>query len=391
MEKRFRIIYPDNGAQFMEAALSPYMPFLVAPGEDPSVLINRGVHRPRGGGHIENILGQLNTYLKLRPGYINEKRYRQSYKKLNKVEPPLFQDVVDNTDAFMNSWNHDRVDGEPSCYDKLMSGPDLSLSMPSPENMAVFAFTTRLEKRKADPGGFNLDDKRYSPFRDDPQLYKGLANAAAASKDILLLVSEIGDYKMVSFSLDGGETYELAIEKEQKGLTQTAHTQLMRAAERAIAEQGNEAAALAKTLLRSTEQPLVINGLRKQPRFQQHDGSPYTVDPSDPTRSQGPQFTMPIDVPTQASVDPNVTDTGNAVQEPSKATGKRQKGRVAGKPKEVKLNKEQGQSQPPAQASQQQTGQVWSADPSTSASAEEPDDTEEFLKQLRAALGKTGS
>ena len=45
-------------------------------------------------------------------------------------------------------------------------------------------------------------------------------------------------------------------------------------------------------LLHSTESPLVLNGLRKESRFHEHDGSPYSVDESDPTRSQGHELAL---------------------------------------------------------------------------------------------------
>lgn len=138
MQKRFRALYADNGAQFMEAALGPYMPFLVSDGEDPSVLINRDRLKPRGGGHIENILGQLNKYVELLPGSYDEKQYRRSFRRAKRLGIPDFQDMADNFDAVMNSWNYDRVDGKPSCYDKLKDAPDWLYSMSSATNLSVY-------------------------------------------------------------------------------------------------------------------------------------------------------------------------------------------------------------------------------------------------------------
>lgn len=383
-QKRFRILYPDNGSQFMKPALGPYMQFLVAPEEEPSVLINRGRKKPRGGGNVENLLGQLNAFLELRPGYINEKNYRKSYKRLQKVSPPKFEDAANDFDTFMNSWNYDRVDGKPSCFDKLMSGPDLSLSLPSEQNLAVFSFTNRLEKRKADPGGFNIDGKPYVAFRDDPRIYQALANAALASKDIPVLIAELGEYKMVRFSLDGGITYELAVPKDQKGTTQDTQTKLLQSVDQAIDQLGSEAAALIKTLLESTEKPLVLSGLRKQRRFKQHDGQPYTVDENDPTRSQGPQYKMPRNVLEGSAEEAPSTNDDNRVAKSGKAA--KQRDNQANKKRKSEESNKRQQAPRPQEQEDQQSSQAWGTANPVPASPAPPDDTEDFLRELRAEL-----
>ena len=385
MEKRFRIIYADNGSQFMESALGPYMPLLVAPDEDPSVLINRGVGRPRGGGHVENILGQLNRFLGGRPGHIKEKMYRKSYKNLRIVTPPKFEDAVKDCDAFMNSWNHDRVDGNPSCYDKWMSGPDLSLSMPPLANLTVFARTHRMETRQADPRGFNVDGKLYKPFRDDPEIYKALGNAKAAHKDIPVIITELAEYKMIYFSLDGGETYELAVEEGKKDTTRATQVKLLDAVDQAIQKTGNEAAIFIKMLLQSTESPLVLNGLRKQPSFHEHDGSPFSVDDSDPTRSQGPEFAMPSDPLQPPSPTPTTT---NQTKKSGKASKKGRRGQTSTPRKATSTER------PSRGASGQHSSQQPSAQASNTDNSSVPetlfdlDDTDEFWKELRNELGE---
>lgn len=241
--------------------------------------------------------------------------------------------------------------------------------------------TKQIEKREADPEGFNFDGSNYRPFRNEKEVYLKLSNAKASGTKVQLLVTELGDYKMVRYSLDGGQTYDLAVRDDESGMTDEKHKRLMREVEQSIGQQGKEAATFIKELLQTPEGPLVINGLRKQPHWELNDGLPYTVDANDPTRSQGPQYVMPVNVIEQLDEEGTALGTEKAPTSPiptKAARNKSQKQRQSSNKTSSPVH-DAGKHQPP----QVQEPPAWRSDQAPSVPIDD-DDTEEFLRQLRA-------
>src|SRR5262249_54925078 len=138
------LYYADHGFE----ALQKYMPFMGAPGEDPTILIHRRRGRPRGGGDIEVILKLIDGFLRYRSYYVRERDFRRSRQK-KKSEIRTFAQFRSDFKAYMQHWNYDPdPDGGPSRYDAWKGGPDYSLSAPKPENLALFAASQRRLKRE---------------------------------------------------------------------------------------------------------------------------------------------------------------------------------------------------------------------------------------------------
>ena len=266
---RCHVIYVDNGSQFAEAALRNYLMFLTAPGEEPTQLINREVERPRGGGAVEQTLKHFDNLVKHKPGYIDERNYRQSLKRNKRVTLMQYEDFIRDFDVFMNRTNNENV----SIKERFENGRWLGLSLPSPENLAMFAFAIEYYERRPSPDGIQVNRTFYVPKRKDSALYSALADAnqrARQDRDYLIPVPviKIGEERMVLFSLDNQQSWEYAIEKDQDLIASRDHSQLLRTIEVIQRQKGNEAAAFMKVFLSNRDQPLILNPLHDKPQFE---------------------------------------------------------------------------------------------------------------------------
>jgi hypothetical protein len=382
--RRFRILYADNGSQFSQAALGSYMQLWVVPEEDPTVLINRRRRRPRGGGNIENELGSLTRFLQFRSGYILEQDYRKSLARMKKIEVPTFEQFVVDFDAFMHNNNNESLDGQQSCYERFEQGRDRGLSLPSAENLAVFALSSRREPRKPDPGGIRFDNKLYVPYRKDLKIYEALADAADRDEDILVRVFEIGEYRMVFFSLDNEITWEFAIDKDTDDVTREQHVKLMRDVERMMENAGSEAALFFKTLLLHDEKPLVLNGLRKRARFEllEDAQNDLKVAEAAPNRLVRPQDITELQ---RVSAErESEAELGQPVV--ASSAGKKKVKRAQGNAKGKPTHQNKQQSMPGSQTGQRPL-RIVSSESSKAETSQLPDDTDEFLRLLNEALG----
>lgn len=356
----------------------------------PSVLVNRQPGRPRGGGNVENEIGLLRQFRRFRPGYITESEYRRSLREMRKKKIRTFEELVIDFDAFMNNCNEEGANGKPSPFEVFTNGPDRSLTLSALENLTIFACTCRTEDRKADPGGFNIDTKRYVAYRDDVTMYEALSNASDEGKSIPIRIFELAEFQLVFFSLDGGETWEFAVEKEKKGITQQTHIRLMRGVERLFEQRGSEAAIFWTTLLDSMDSPLVLNGLRRQPRFQSYQAKSkdeetlgaQNGEADVATATKGLRFATPVDI-------------GEAISEDIGSEQQNRKGRArqqklpgtktkATKQKSAGKGKTGSRS---SQAIQPQQPPVLSSNMPAPAETTMPDDTDEFLRELEEELG----
>jgi hypothetical protein len=382
--RRFRIIYPDNGSIFAKPALGPYMQLLVAPDEDSTILVNRRRKRPRGGGNIENELGSVTRFIQFRPGYILESEYRKSLALGKKIGVRKYEEFIVDYNAYMNYCNLEQIDGQPSCYERFKEGRDRGLSLPSAENLAVFALSSRRELRKADPGGIWLDRKRYVPYRKDARIYEELANAADRGDDIVVRVFDIGDYRMVFFSLDNEITWEFAVDKDADDVVQEQHIRLTRDVEQMMERAGAEAAAFFKTLLSHDDRPLVLNGLRKRARFEALEDAQndLRVAEAAPNRHVRPQDIGEIQ---REAVEQALETQADQLSPPA---SKQQKGSQGARSKPAtKRPRRSGQQTPAKPPTEQKPARVVSSKPAEAEIVQLPDDTDEFLRQLGEALG----
>ncbi len=83
---------------------------------------------------------------------------------------------------------------------------------------------------------------------------------------------------IVFFSLDKEKTWHHAIDKEYDPRTWEQHVQEMKAFEATIRQTNADAANRVKTILQGLERPLVLNGLRKSPRFQHLDEAQHDLE-----------------------------------------------------------------------------------------------------------------
>ncbi|MBA3471418.1 MAG: hypothetical protein H0T53_17415 [Herpetosiphonaceae bacterium] len=266
---RPHIIYVDNGSQFSEPALRNYLMFLTAPGEEPTQLINREVERPRGGGAVEQTLKHFDNLVKHKPGYIDERNYRQSLKRNKRVKLMLYEQFSSDFDVFMNRTNKENE----SIKERFENGRWLGLSLPSPENLAMFAFAIEYVERRPNPDGIHVNGKLYVPKRKDATLYSALADANQRARQdsgylIPVRIIKIAEERIVLFSLDDQRSWEYAIEKDQDPVASRDHSQLLRAIEVVQRQKGNEAAAFMKVFLSDRDQPLILNPLHDKPQFE---------------------------------------------------------------------------------------------------------------------------
>jgi hypothetical protein len=291
IDGRYRTYYADNG--FKE--IKRHQHFMVAPGEDPTRIVYRRRYRPRGGGGIE--VGQqiIDGFLKTRPYYVRERTFRRSRKKSRKnLKTAAF--LRTDFAQYVWHWNNDKdPKGGPSRIERWNAGPNLMLTAPSPTNLAMFALSQRRETRepRQDPDRwFSLDTIAYVGARPDPDLYERFASLSIrrskleAKKrqeaDIKLCIFEFGGtppQRLVLFSLDDEETWELAVPAESRSLSWQRHNKMLMDVEHRL-EHGDSAELgdfFMRAILRSANAPLVIDGLRRNRQFYPH-GSAESLD-----------------------------------------------------------------------------------------------------------------
>jgi hypothetical protein len=287
VQGRWRVYYADNGTQFNKA-LKKYMHFMVAAGEEPTALVPRRRRRPRGGGNVEVSLKLIDEFLRWRPAYINEKRYRTE--KVPKSEIPLYEDFVADFAAFVHHWNHDpdpETNG-PSRYALFEEGPKMLLSLPEPLALAMFACGSWRDQRDPRTEGdcwFRLDGTHYVALRTDPQMYKAFADCSAAGREIDIQVFEFdeqprADDRIVLFSLDGEQTWDLAVPEGTRDLSRRKHTQNMIQVEQELerGEHADKEAFYRQVILDAVNGPLVFDALRRKKGFYRHHSAEQIQD-----------------------------------------------------------------------------------------------------------------
>jgi hypothetical protein len=281
IDGRYRIYYADNG--FRE--IKRYQHFIVAPGEDPTRIVFRRRYRARGGGGVE--VGQqiMDSFLKTRPYYVRERDFRRSRKKSRKNLKPA-ADLQTDFAQYIWHWNNDDdPKGGPSRMARWNAGPNLTLTAPSPTNLAMFALSqwrdTR-EPRQDSDCWFTLNSVAYVGARPDPELYErfsdlSIRRSKLESKkkqeaDIKLCVFEFGGIppqRLVLFSLDDEETWELAVPAESRSLSWQRHNRMLMEVEQRL-EHGDSDDLndfFIRAILRSANAPLVIDGLSRKRQF----------------------------------------------------------------------------------------------------------------------------
>ncbi len=110
--------------------------------------------------------------------------------------------------------------GKPSRWQRFQNSPWHGLTLPSIQNLSVFALACNYDTRRPKPEGFSIDAKLYVPERKDIDLYTALADENTRAEldsayEVPICTLEFGQTKMVLFSLDKGRTWERAIPKDQ--------------------------------------------------------------------------------------------------------------------------------------------------------------------------------
>lgn len=282
---RHQVYYADNGFR----ALRKYQHLLIAPEEAPTLIVYRRSGRPRGGGGIEVGVQLINSFLHTRPYYVRERDFRRSRKKKEKELTTADSMRADFT-KFVWHWNNDDdPKGGLSRIARWNAGPNFALTAPSPTNLAMFALSQRRTTRepRQDPDcWFWLDNERYVAARPDPDLYERFAalsirrSKLEAKKrqeaDIKICAFDFGGsppQKLVLFSLDNEETWELAVPATSRELSTRRHTDMMDEVERRL-EHGDKTTLndfFQQTILSSVTGPLVIDGLSRKRSFYRHE------------------------------------------------------------------------------------------------------------------------
>jgi hypothetical protein len=368
---RVMTLYLDNGSQLAKKALGAYMQFMVAPGEEQTRIISRKVKHPRGGGGIESTLGWLRHFMNFRPGYITEDQFRQSMKEKKKIKIPTFKQLVEDFDMFTHNVNHEPDENGVIAFDVFHNNPKNMLTLPSPENLALFAMTSTIKPRRPDAGGFNMNGKQYVPYTKEMCVYEKLSDLAESAKTdkklmIDVKVCELGEYSLPFFSLDGQVTWHFAIDKELDGDVSQQHNELMAKIEAMIKRRGSEAAQFIKVLLSHIDKPLVINGLRKRPVIETLEAAQTRFE----SARQSPHFQhMPLDV-TEELKQPQETPNKEAHTATTKQSGKQSRPAAS------------KQTSPPAVAPD------WLAKQSKVDEEPEVDDIDDFLNDLQDEFAK---
>jgi hypothetical protein len=319
---RFRVFYTDHGYE----AIKNYMPFMVAQGEETTALIHSRVGRPRGRS-VERGVQLVDGFFQTQRYFVREHEYRRSRKK-KKSLVPTFEQVRTDFAAYAHCWNHDPAPGGgPSRSELLKQGPSFFLSVPAPENLAMFALgkqkTTRVPRRDGDTL-FWLDNQGYAAYRAEPELYKQIARLSLQDRELDIMTFEFSsraEDRVVLFSYDGEQTWELAVPGGQRGLSCRRHTDIMVEVERE-AEKGDaqELEAFYKqVILGSAKGPLVLNGLARERHFYHHE----TTSEPDKRRengastpgSNGSTNASPSDDRTPTASDAQTTD--GAIERPA--------------------------------------------------------------------------
>ena len=383
VQKRSRIVYADNGSTFLWDSLFSYMPFLVYPDEDPTLLIHRRPERPRGGGNVENELKFVTNFLQFRPSYILEKDYRRSYAEGRNVNVPTMEKFLIDFDAFMNYNNQERVNNKPSCLDRYNEVSNRGLTLPAVENLVMFGSGERIEPRRPNPGGFKLDHNFYVPYRQDPELALALADVVERAKkdkslQIPLRICSIGEFTFIFFSLDNEQTWELAIDKDRGDPTWKTQAERLKGAEEWVTQKGNEAAQFFKVLLSAQEEPIVLNGLRRQHRFEKLEQARSDLEAL--KQSPDSQIT-PRDLGDILAVaqTPGNAEPGTSTERAKEKTTERQ-----GKPRARANSSKRKQS---STADHTQSPQITSSLPTPEPTLEAPTDNDDFLSELNRRLG----
>lgn len=250
-----RRLYPDNGPHFKKVVLGPYMFYLASESSDRSKvyqphLVNRTPLQPRGGGFIENLLGNLDSWMRKFYGHHDEKteNFRTFYRIVHKdvARLPTFETVANDFQGHIRYLNKEHREEEDHLTreERWKQGPDKSLPMPPLINLALFAKQVTKDTRKVQRYGFSYDSKQWEFERDDDEFRSQWVNAALNPEKRDIIIMKIGRETIVLMNVSGdGRTYVRAVPKgkprntvqQDKALNQDAR-RIMEEANRADSE-----------------------------------------------------------------------------------------------------------------------------------------------------------
>jgi hypothetical protein len=194
--RRPRMFYPDNGPQWRVSSLGPYMSLLSPNGENPTRLVTRTPEEPRGGGHEEQLLGDLDRYGRKFAGFYDEQEesYREVLRRVKKDASKIetFETIEKDFDGQINFLNTNSENG-PSREQLYQQGPDFSL--PLPPDIYLLGFVRLKEKtaRKVQTYGFDYDKKKWEFENDTPKVRALWLKATHSPNKRDLLVYDVGD------------------------------------------------------------------------------------------------------------------------------------------------------------------------------------------------------
>jgi hypothetical protein len=306
-----RVLYPDNGSQFKKVVLGPYMRYLASESCDGSQvyqprLENRTANHPRGGGFIENVLGNVDGWMRKFYGHHDEQveNFRTFYRLVNQKvnQLPEFEPVAKDFQAHIKYLNkHHREQDDHLTREELWKqGPDKSLPMPPPLNLAVFAKQVKKDKRKVQRYGFDYDSKQWEFECDDNAFRAQWVNAALSPEKRDIIIIKIGRETIVLMNVSGdGRTYVRAVPKGKPRNTVQEDKALNREA-RQILEEANRAD--------SEELDEMIRSQLAGGQLVIHPAGKKLIERSEAPRIDGSQFADPSAEGQQASSAPEGFD-----------------------------------------------------------------------------------
>jgi hypothetical protein len=257
----FRMLYPDNGPHFKYIVLGPYMPYLASESQDGTQvyrpqLVNRTPEAARGGGFIENLLGNLDSWMRKFYGHYDEdvENFRQFYRIVNRnsAHLPEFEAVAKDFQGhirYLNTQHRDEAD-HLTREERWKQGPDKSCPMPPLLHLAIFAKQVTKTTRKVQRYGFSYDNKQWEFERDDAEFRSIWTNAALNPEKREIIVMKIERETIIFMNVSGdGRTYERAIPKGKPRNTVKQDNALNQEARRIIEEENRaDSAALDETI-----------------------------------------------------------------------------------------------------------------------------------------------
>lgn len=230
LEFHFRplFVYTDRATQFK--AIVPFLKLLSDDNLEPPTLWIPGRRRyAPGKGKIEKYQDLVDKLLRNLPAFIQEwmVKYPKKLSKEEIKEVMTLEELQQEFDARIKSWNEDPRDDKPSRQEEFMSIPGPGIKPPSPFRVSLLGISEKEYKPcRVYPRGILYDNIYYQPVYKKPEDYELLANKM--DQDVPIGGVWLGKKGLVVFAcLDGINWIEVIPDTEQK-IDNTSYNQMQR-------------------------------------------------------------------------------------------------------------------------------------------------------------------